>query len=348
MLNLPLLEELKALKKDIDGPYAVTRKDKLAYSAVLARVIQNLSNAPPLRFVVSIPYWGPWHSHTCRNVTIPSVLAAINYAHAEDRVRFVIHTISPDATKGLLKGFEAEYLPLPPHANQWVQFSMGHKDTLARAKAGECPCLLCADNLVSREFFTFTEWAVATGYKTIAALGPRVTADPTKVPIGSEASQLASWATEHPHPWTKSLFYNTGNSNCPSVVYFQGTQGISAHAFHLHPVMMLKDRNLTFEGDAIDYDLLNSFKSDEIYVVANNEIFLCDVTQPDRVHGTASPLNDTEIIQWAKNPHSVTPLHRWNFKHRITLTGQGANSQLIANHILKNLEENDGTRPGST
>lgn len=338
MIDLPLLEELKWLKKDIDGPFNITRQDKLAYSTVLAKVIQKLMTAPPLKFVITIPYWGPWHAHTCLNVTLPSVLAAINYAQAEDRVRFIIHTPSPDVTKGFLKGFEVEYLPLPPHPVEWQRFAMAHKETLYRAKEGECICLLCADNLVSRELFTFTEWAIATGYKAIAALGPRVMADPIQVPLRAEASQLAKWAIANAHPWTKSLFYGTGNSNSPSVVYFHDSQGISGHGFHLHPVMVLKDRYLTFKGGAVDADLLDCFNKDEIYVVANNEIFMCDITQPERAYGTAGQLNEAEIIKWAKHSHNVTLLHHWNFKHRIIFTGQGANSQLTANSILENLQ----------
>jgi hypothetical protein len=301
-----------------------------------------------MNFVVSIPYWGPWHAHTCATVTLPSVLAAINYAHAEDRVRFIMHTISPDATKGVLKGFPVEYLPIPPHPNEWVRFSMGHKETLFRTNEGECLCLLCADNLVSRELFTFTERAIATGYKAVAALGPRVLANPLTVPLGAEATQMAKWAMENPHPWTKNLFYKTGNSNSPSVVYFRDAQGISGHGFHLHPVTALKDRYLNFKGDAIDYDLLSCFDKKDIYVVANNEFFMCDVTQPDRVFGTAECIDDNAVFQFARNTSNVTPLHRWNFKHRITFTGSGADSQSIANNILQQLENLDGNRPGST
>lgn len=348
MMDRATLESLQWLKRELDGVHNITRQDRMNYSAAVTQALQRLTDVPPLNFVVSIPYWGPWHAHTCATVTVPSVLAAINYAKAENRVRFIIHTISPDVTRGLLKGFEVEYLPLPAHPDEWMRFSMGHKETLFRAKDGECLCLLCADNLVSRELFTFTEWAVASSYKAIAALGPRVSANPVMVPLGAEASQLAKWAMENAHPWTKSLYYKTGNSNSPSVIYFHDAQGISGHGFHLHPVMVLKDRYLNFKGGAIDADLLNCFSKEDIYVVANNEMFMCDITQPERQHGTAGRLDDDAIIQWAKNPNSVLPLHRWNFKHRITFTGTGANSQSIANSILQQLEMEDGDRPSST
>ena len=290
-----------------------------------------------MKFAISIPYWGPWHSHTLKTVTIPSLIAAIDHAGVARNVRFIMHTISPDISRQALARFRVDYHPIAPHGVEYLRFAESHKEALTLTEPGEIACLLCADSLVSRELFSETEKQFNKGKRAIAMLGPRTLADPMDAPIGLDGKSLSEWAINNAHPWLWEHVYESGHSISPGALYFKDTSGISCHLFHLHPVMAMNDRDLGFKESTIDNDLLGCFKKDEIFVVTNNEISLCDITPATKEPSLGNLLVYKEVYEWALKYSSFR--HRWNFSHKITLTGKGANSQSVVDKLLADLEE---------
>jgi hypothetical protein len=194
-----------------------------------------------------------------------------------------------------------------------------------------------ADNIVSVELFSFAKQVIEQGGKRIVLAGsPRTFADArvARLGVGLSARDLSVWMIDHAHPWTWHHLFGQGRGSVPSGVYFRDDNGISYHAFRLMPLLVVKDgRPLDFATTS-DSTLFECFTEDEIYVVGNREIAVCDVSPDWRKPWLGDEIMSVaSIAAWAKR--NATARQRWLFSHRIVVTGDGADSQPIVDEILR-------------
>jgi hypothetical protein len=274
-----------------------------------------------MKFLVSIPAWGDRCPDFVAHTTLRTLLAGLRQCPVEGEIRFLVHTDRRDYLKTIFRGLDVEFRRVPFHECPYLTLGDAHREALAAAEPGEVVVLLCADQVLSRETLSSCVRRIAEGKKAILCLGPRTEfADFRNAPAGLSGPQVAQWSMDHAHPWTRACILGEGNSWSLSTVYVRGHNGVSCHAFHLHPIAVVKDRELSFARETIDNDLIDCFDKDEIHIVQRPEEFaVAEISPPDKSPTWATRKFDTSMIaEWAKR--NASPMHRWLFCHRIRIT----------------------------
>lgn len=267
-----------------------------------------------------MPVWG----RRCLDLFLGPVLdshaAALRYTSSD--VRYFVHTDQPEAvTAAILQktGRQAECRPVRESGYQ----AHGHcsRDAIAYTRIGEWLALLNADVVISKEFFASCERRFSDGKKVIVSAGIR-TLPKAPLPIGASSAELLSWSIDNQHPITAALYWPTGKSRLPSLIYFTDGQAVAMRGFHLGPIALCKDRELKHTGTS-DWDLATCYTKEETHIVTSvDELSVSEVSPADKVLPVGpTPFDSNMILRWARR--KTLPIHWWFFSHRIALRGDG-------------------------
>lgn len=285
------------------------------------------------RWVIGIPCWGERYVRIFIDIALHYHRAALDGFKHE--VHYVIHTDSPEEISLALAGAELTVLPVP-FGYGYSRFGAAHAEALALAGADDRVALMGADQIISCEYFRAMEARFAQGYKAVCGLGHRTcAADYPGQPVSAAA--LNRWAMTHAHPIIRELFWGTGKSGCPSLLFFQEGDSIVMRAFGLGPLGFIKDRYLSFEG-TIDNDLASNYDKHEIHVVTEcDELATATVDHPDNTHGVfPHPITAQHVAAWAAL--HTNEIHKWFFTHRIRVQGNGeCGDAAVVEEILKEI-----------
>lgn len=274
------------------------------------------------RWLISSPVWGEAYARRFLDQALPSQLAALAYAGMT--ARWLVHTDRPEVTAAMA-GLEAEIRPVPQEGDLYRRFGDAHRETIDVAADGDAVVLLTADIVVSRETFAASAARFDQGFKAIVAAATR-TLSYRPAPIGASAPDLLDWTMEHPHPMVAACFWGE-RSNTPWAVYFRQGGRTILRGLHLHPLAVIKDRDLRFEG-TLDQGLLDRFRHPEIHCVTDRyELAMAELSPAERrisLRGKGSPMTAESIAEWAST--RAHPVHWWLSTHRIVIQGDAGPS----------------------
>lgn len=276
-------------------------------------------------WVVALPIWGRDFVDKLTKYTLPAIKLALERLPPEDHIRFLVHTDLADELRPHFAPYQVDLYPLPSsETNAHIQLGEVNRHSLRMTNVGEVIAFINADMVPSLEVFAASRQRLAEGKKLIMCMGTRVladTADASKA-VGLPARALLQWAWDHRHAWTTGCIWGSGNSRAPTVLYFRLNDGVVLHAFHLHPLVLLKEESsLTFHGVTIDRDLLDQFSYDKIHVVTDaDELAFAELSPQSKDMGILPhTINREYVASFAKNV--ATAAHRWLFGHRIEIIG---------------------------
>lgn len=270
-----------------------------------------------MRWIIAAPAWGERCVSRFIDAALPSYRAAMAYAGIE--ASLIVHTDAPVRIREAARGIDI-ICPRPPgNGDKYRQYADAQLDALQMAVIGDRVVLLTADMVVSRELFSACAARFEQGKKAIAICGPRTLSD-RPPPAGLSSAELRDWTIAHFHPSILGSFWG-GRSLPPSSIFFRRGDNITMRGFHLHPVAIVKDRELAFAGTP-DQDCLEAFAESEIHVVTDRDEFAaCEMSPADLHYSLArEPIGVAAIARWLK---AQRPINWWLSQHRIIFAGNG-------------------------
>ena len=266
-------------------------------------------------YLIVVPVWGD-HYSLFRDYGVRSLRAALGDREA----KFLIRTDNPAGIKRCLYGYEVDARTV--EGPSYDTFCQGHREGVDEAPEGTRVVLLCADHVVSGNFFDGLDWHFAFGAEAVVMSGFRTRLEDVEgIPIGAKPRDLLKWGLEHPHKITQELFWGAGGATTPSTLFFERGDTVIHRGFHLHPVAIEKKRVITGGGHnrTIDDYLLENFAKEDIRVITDaDDIALLEVS-PHWRNFRGPPVEMDNVVQWAKT--QTTPMHRWLFTHRMVMRG---------------------------
>lgn len=284
------------------------------------------------RWIIGIPVWGERCVRTFIDVALPFHRAALkDFPHD---VTYIVNTDRPIEIKDAMKGLQHHVFPLPMEVEGYARFGMCHKSVMAMAEVGDRVALMCADQIISRECLFAAEKRFGQGKKAVCWLGHRTTGANLPQP-GVSAAALNVWAMANRHPIIAELFYGTGQSAAPSILYFEKNGSIVMRAFGLGPFAFVMQDGLYFEG-TIDTDLAARFDKRDLHIVTDcNEMSCATIDPPEAHHGTfPNVLTPMHVAAWAA--FGTNDMHRWFITHKVRIQGDGeCDDQPVIDEVLR-------------
>lgn len=285
---------------------------------------------------VIIPAWGNEAVHELLTIAIPHLTEAVSYGgYKPSDIELIINTDYPERVGrygGGLSEFRTTFRPIVKRGGKYKILTTANQDALNSIEFDSKIMLMTADMVVSREVFAACDAQFASG-KFAVVVGPSRTAPIDKPNPGMKSRDLLQWSMDHMHPFTKETF--TFRAIPPSTLRFRTGQNVTLRGFHLHPLAIVKDRDLTFDG-TLDQDLLANYTRDEIHVVTDaDEMSAAEISPMDMLfQTTVEPMTETQIRSWAH--WHCHPVNLWLASHRIILTGNGDTDDVeVMNEIVK-------------
>lgn len=273
------------------------------------------------KWLISVPVWGEQYVRTFVEYAAPAIRSALQ--GFDHQVRFLIHTDQPDAIQQALSGAAPIEFASVPNQSTYTALQYSHGDAINRAEIGERVTLLNADLIVSGNLFKACEQHMNEGKRAVVLVGIRTAMGHGPPPVGEEPRKLLQWAWEHRHQIIRDLEWGAGGSMIPTNIFFARGDSVVMHGFHLHPVAIVKEKDVSFIS-TIDGDLLDHFDASSIHIVTNpDDIAMLEMSPPDRrfpVRGYPSTASD--IANSMTSRASIR--HRWLFESRIVVIGDGA------------------------
>ena len=276
-------------------------------------------------WLIAAPVWGRAYAHRFLGQALPSIRAALD--HAGVRARWIVHTDHRDALDQAMAGLDVAFRAVPGEGDLYRRFGDAHRDALASAPDGAAVALLTADIVVSRETFAACETRFAAGRRAVVAAATRTLA-PVAASIGAASAELLDWTMRHPHPMVRACFWGQGDgpeagrSSTPWAVYFRESGRTILRGLHLHPLAVVKDRPLAFDG-TLDQGLLDRFARHEIHCVTDrDELAMAELSPADRnfsLRRRGEAMTAASIADWART--HARPVHWWLSTHRIVIEG---------------------------
>ena len=295
------------------------------------------------RMVIVVPAWGAYVK-TFLGPVIRTHLAAIEQLREGTantiEVRYVVVTDQQAAVARALEHFDLTLAPINgevPHNRIFNMLCEGHARGIDVAREGDRIVFLNADIMISREALLAVEKRFRKGKKAVVCGGTRTVLGPmTSAPGPLPARHLAKWAIEHPHMITKNFMWGSGTTTHPSILYFRNGPNIVLRGFHIHPLALVKDRKLVFTG-SVDLNLLEAYRFEEIHVVTDvDELAIAEISAKGKGHYQSDRVLDvSQVLAWAMR--GTSPMHWWNFRHRIIIAGDGveAGDSEVADQVLR-------------
>lgn len=287
------------------------------------------------KWLLALPCWGDTYVDRFIKSTLPGIEVSLLFAGSPD-VEFVVQTDQSERLAEALGGYPTTFYPAPRKGDKYQQFGDAHRQAAEVAKPGQWVMFLTADVMLSREVFLACERRFTEGKKAIACCSTRTYSNHAPS-AGMTAPKLLDWTMVHKHETIEAAFWG-GNGRPPSTMYFQNGDDITLRCFHMHPLAVVKDRDLAFTG-TLDQDLLDRFSTSEIHVVTDRyELALAEMSPKHiRWHPAAKPLDAEDIADWARR--ATTPMNRWLSQHRIVIQGEGrTGDRPIWNKVLHLIE----------
>lgn len=288
---------------------------------------------------ISVPAWGSRCISSFRHFGLPSIVNALDCAGA--KARFLIHTDEEQKLRSAMSGLDAVFRPVPQAVSIHHSLGAAHREAIEVAPDGARIVLLCADMVVSRECFAAMDRRLAEGKKLIMVAATRTLGG--RPPIRARSRELIEWTLRHKHPIIEQCFWGDGKSSSPWAVYFRKGESVVLRAFHLHPLVAIKDRKIAFHGTTIDQDMAGVYGRREIHVVRDPDEMSCAELSPLERGATfkpmARPMDVDSIARWAWK--RTIDLHEWFFlDNPIRLCGSGdCGEQSICNAVVAKLKE---------
>lgn len=272
-----------------------------------------------MSYLISVPVWSPGYLQTFAESAYPSIRAAVQ--NFDEPVKFLIHTDNPDFIRNLITEFPLEVRQIVGGAT-YVTLQESHSDAINAAAMGDRVILLNADIVVSRNLLTGVKKYLDQGKNAVVTTGIRTRKGDEKPPIGASSEDLLEWAWSHKHQIIEDLVWGRGESMLPTNVFFERGGTVILHAFHLHPVAIVKpmDGNMPFIS-TIDGDLLDRFDRGTIHIVTDPaDLSMCEISDPGkRFPIRGEPMNAGHIAGCMIG--RASELHKWQFTHRIIVRG---------------------------
>jgi hypothetical protein len=275
------------------------------------------------KFVVAVSAWGDSYCRLFLGPVLAShrrAIARLSAEHPGIEVRYVVRTDRPVEVARALSGYDLTLMPPPSNAvNIYWAMSETHSRGIDVASHGDRVVLTNADMILSDETFAAIETHFRNGYRAIVCSGARTKSQRLWLNVPRSAAPLSRWSVDRIHPISRSCIWGEGNTGAPWVVYFREGDNIVLRGFHLHPMAVVKDRELPFSG-TIDLSLIDNFKFEEIKLIQNLECSFAEIS----AKGKTSTLLDfnfdaAQIVAWAMR--GARPMHWWNFRHRVAIVG---------------------------
>jgi tetratricopeptide (TPR) repeat protein len=302
-----------------------------------------------MRFFFSVPVWGNNHTDLFINVGLPSLLAPGNIPGLREtgECRFFIHTRAEDEAR--LAGAPslqrlARLMPVEirfirdPVVNPYITMSDCHREIMRLAVAQDVPAVFPSpDHVWGDGSMVRMERLAEAGKTAIHLAGVRLDRD-------SFVKQLAAWrsvdgtlvipprelvklALVHRHRIAQLHFWDKADAdvgdqlNPSNLFWLVGNDGLVAHCFHLHPLMVRAEvRDIDFSG-TIDDDLVSRACPDfsRQYVVPDSdEIVNFEISGPDHsIPASCRKGSIPSVCHWAI--FQTNRLHRHLFQQTIKL-----------------------------
>ena len=272
-------------------------------------------------WVISVPIWGPQYVQVFIEHAAPALRMAL--AGFGESVRFVCHTDSPGEVTAALRPFPVQTLPVGLRPT-YVTLQESHAQVISMADLGDVVVLLNADLVISGNLIRGCAQHFNSGKKAVVLLGIRTNLLTGLPPAGAEPRALLEWAWDHRHQIIRDLEWGTGSSMLPTNLFFVNDDSVVARGFHLHPVAIVKDHEITF-GSTIDGDLLDVFDRSTLHVVTSpDDISMLEISEPSRRFPVRTEAGLTPARVAGAMRTRASPLHRWLFEqHRIIVRGSG-------------------------
>lgn len=276
------------------------------------------------KMIIAVPAWGKY-----RRLFLGPVLASHRAAIARLRnefrdaveVKYVVLTDDSAVVARHLADFDLTLVKMPTNIDSpYPVMNMAHERGIEVAGNGDRVILTNADMILSTEALVAVERSMRQGYRAVVCGGARTSLGPlTRPPRPQGAESLAAWCMAHPHPITQSCFWGSGRTNAPWTIFFREENNVVMRGFHLHPLAVVKDRNLPFFGSC-DLNLIDNYRFNEIKLLTDRELAFAEISSKAKTH----PCNDFifdvgQIVAWALR--GARPMHWWNFRHRIAIVG---------------------------
>lgn len=291
---------------------------------------QTASRQVPIHIIT--PVWGTEYTRSFVDIALPSLLAEGNIPVLQDMPgsRYNIYTSDEDrrtieaspAYQTLLRYVPVSFHPIRAVRdrieNQYVVQSDSYRRGIREADAADAAMLFInADIVVANGGVSSLVAALQSGKRAVMALGYRVngpavaaslverfrSADVSTITIAPR--DLVALSLPNLHPISKAhLVHGEGEGLHPAGLFWRvGENGLLAHCFHLHPVLVYPEKKQASFSTTIDEDYLNSAcpNSDDIHIVGDSDQFCaCELSDPNRRIGTMPRTGDrSDLARWA-------------------------------------------------
>lgn len=287
------------------------------------------------KWIIAVPAYGAFHVDALSMYALHSYRLAAKYAGiAESDIQLVVYTEAERRVGAAARGFDIVFRKPPVAGDKYQQLGDVHRDALNQAALGSRVLMATADMIISCETFAACNERFASGSRAIV-VGPSRTL-PTQLPVpGMTSCDLLDWSMQNAHPFTLETIWG-GHALPPSTLRFKSGKNVTMRGFHLHPIAILKEKEIQFQG-TLDQTLLAKFSHHEIHVVTKrDEMAAAEVSPADLQYGLAkTPVGVSEVVNWAQR--SCQPINWWLAEHRIVLCGEDNDADVpVWNQIIRN------------
>lgn len=268
--------------------------------------------------MVAVPAWG----ERC----VPLFKRILDY-HADalssfpGSVRYVCHTDQPDEIRETFRdkiGRKIDFYPVPKRRNPYDAYGECNREAIKLAEQGDVVMFFNADTVVSREVFHVVNKKLGEGFKCVMSQGIRTL--PKDFPNRDITSEdLGRWTYENRHPSMDEYIYGSGKTTWHSIVIFKKGDNVGMRVFHMHPIAVVKDRELVFQS-TVDRDLAACYKPEEVFV-AMHEFSMAEISPGDKkvFNTTQQPFTVHSVANWAKK--RTDDFNKRMFQQRIVMCG---------------------------
>jgi hypothetical protein len=301
-----------------------------------------------MKFYFSVPVWGNNHIGLFIDVGLPSLLAPGNIPGLREVAdcRFFLHTRPEDearlANAPCIQRL-AKYMPVEIRlisgsiVNPYITMSNCHREIMRLAAAQDIPAVFPSpDHVWGDGSMIRMERLAEAGKTAIHLVGVRLDRDSFVKSLDKWRSAdgtlaippraLVQLGLAHRHRIAQLHFWESADAddarlNPSNLFWLVGDDGLVAHCFHLHPLMVHAEvRDIVFSG-TIDDDLVSracpNF-SRQYVVLDSDEILNFEISGPEQAIPAPCPKGSIEgVVQWAI--FQTNPLHRHLFQQCIKL-----------------------------
>jgi hypothetical protein len=300
-----------------------------------------------MRFYFIVAVWGEKHLELFVDISLPSMLGHGNIPglHNLKQCKFIIYTNLEDETRltrapsfqQLSKCMPVEIAHIHgPITNAWQTMSDCHRAGMAKADQDDAAAVFPpADCIWSEGSFKRLEEILGQGKSVIFNTGIRLNRDEfrddviaLRSPDGTfsiSSSKLVTLGLKHLHKCSQTHFWREYEGpQMPANFYWTApNEGILAHCYHLHPLLVKSQKKFASFQGTIDDDLVLHSCPDEsnYYIVSDSDdMHMFEMSGPERCIGGFYPKACIDnAAAWVE--YSTNKVHRKLVKSPIRIHG---------------------------